>query len=225
VLADRLHEMATLNNRRQRWIAEKDVARAVADVRAQLDIGRALGLVAAELVGTYNLAELLYWAGDTEAAWPYVERVVVLATRRPDLVPRPVVQLLEVRLLAFEGRWREARALGETVAELHRFAQATGRSDEQLLPGEETLLDAILLASTDGSAEAWAAVRARPARDPEVQQAIEVIEMQALGALRAGDLAGARRELEAALQIARQLPNVMEARLLRRLSSLDAPRS
>jgi len=70
--------------------------------------------------------------------------------------------------------------------------------------------------------EAWAAVRARSKRCSEEQQAIEVIELQALGALRVGDLAGAKRALREALTVAQGLPNVMEARLLDRLSKPDA---
>jgi tetratricopeptide (TPR) repeat protein len=219
---DRFHELAALNNRRAVWIAEKDVARATADLHDQLDIGRALGLVLVELVGTYNLGELLYQAGYVEAARPHVERAVALAMRRSDLLPRPLARLLELRLLAFEGRWQEAQALGTAIAELHRSAQAQGRSDAELLPGEQVLLDAILLASTRGGDEAWAGVRERSRSCSEEQQSIEVIEMQALGALRVGDLAGARRSLEEALDVARGIPNIMEARLLRRLAWIDS---
>jgi tetratricopeptide (TPR) repeat protein len=219
---DRLHELAALNNRRKFWIAEKDVARAAADLRELLDIGRALGLVLVELVGAYNLGELLYLAGDVEAAWPHVEHVVTLAARRSDLLQRPLARLLELRLLAFEGRWQEVQGLGAEIAELHRTAQTEGRSEAQLLPGEEVLLDVILLASTGGGDEAWAEVRERSRRHSVEQQSIEVIEMEALGALRMGDLVEARRSLGEALEVARQIPNVMEARLLRTLSRIDA---
>jgi tetratricopeptide (TPR) repeat protein len=228
---DRLHEIAALNNRRLVWIAEKDVARAAADLHALLDIGRTLGLVLVELVGTYNLGELLYQAGDVEAAWPHVERAVALAARRPDLLPRPIVRLLELRLLAYEGRWQEVRALSAAVAELQRAAQTQGRVEEQQLASEALLLDALQLASGGGGgagggagpwAQAWDQVRARSERCAEDQRPIEIIEMQALGALRAGDLAVARRCLGEAIDLARRIPNVMEARLLHRLSSLDA---
>jgi eukaryotic-like serine/threonine-protein kinase len=219
---DRLHEIAVLNNRRLVWIAEKDVARATADLQALLELGRTLGQVVVELVGTYNLGELLCQAGDAAAAWPHVERAVALARRRAALLPRPLPRLLELRLLAFEGRWQEADALGASLTELQRAAQAAGRSDEQLLPGEQVLLDAIRLASTGGTAEAWAIVRERSQRYSEEQQAIEVIEMQALGALRVGDVAAARRALGEALEVARTIPNVMEPRLRHRLSSIEA---
>jgi predicted ATPase len=218
---DRFHEIAALNNRRKVWIAEKDIERAAADLHAQLEIGRTLGLVLVELVGAYNLGELLYQAGNAEAARPHVERAVALAARRSDLLPRPLARLLELRLLAFEGRWQEAQALGTEIAELHRAAQAQRRSDAELFPGEELLLDAILLASTGGSDEAWAEVRDRSKRCSKEQQAIEVIELQALGALRAGDLAAARRSLGEAVEVARGIPNVMEARLLRMLARVD----
>ncbi|HWO21625.1 MAG TPA: protein kinase [Kofleriaceae bacterium] len=223
---DRIHELAALNNRRLVWIAEKDVARATADLQALLEIGRTLGLVLVELVGTYNLGELLYQADDAAAARPYVERAVALSTRRPDLLPRPVARLLELRLLAFEGRWQETEALGASLVELQRAAQAEGRSDAQLLPSELVLLDAIRLASAGGTAEAWAEawadVRERSKRYSEEQQAIEVIEMQALGALRVGDVAAARRSLGEALEVARAIPNVMEPRLRHRLAAIEA---
>ncbi len=221
---DRLHELAALNNRRKVWIAERDVPRAAADLHALLEIGRALGLVLVELVGSYNLGELLYQAGDLEAAWPHVEHAVALAARRTDLLPRPLARLLEVRLLAFEGRWQEAQALGAEIAELHRAAQAQGRLDGALCPSEELLLDAVLVAAGGGTDAAWAEIRARTPRCSEEQHAIEVIEIQALGALRAGDLAGARRALEEALGVAEKIPNVMRARLLRRLSALGTAR-
>ncbi len=185
---DRLHEVAALNNRRLTWIAEKDVARAAADLETQLEIGRGLGMVVLELVSAYNLGELLCQAGDAVAARPHVERAAALAARRTDIMPRPVARLLELRLLAFEERWPEVKALGAAIAKQHRGAQGGGRSDEQLLPSEELLLDAILLASGGGSDEAWAEVRARSKRCSEEQQAIEVVELQALGALRSGDL-------------------------------------
>ena len=219
---DRFHELAALNNRRKLWIAEKNVARAAADLRAQLDIGRALGLVLVELVGTFNLGELLYLAGDVDAAWPHVEHAVALAARRSDLLPRPLAPLLELRLLAFEGRWQEVQVLGAEITALHRSAQAEGRSDAQLLPGEEVLLDAILLASAGGSGDAWAEVRERSQRYSEEQQAIEVIELESLGALHAGDLIAARRALGAALEVARGIPNIMEARLRHTGSRIDA---
>jgi tetratricopeptide (TPR) repeat protein/predicted Ser/Thr protein kinase len=228
---DRLHELTALNNRRRVWIAEKDVARAEADLRGMFELGRTLGLVLAELVGSYNLGELLYQAGDVDAAWPHVDHAVTLATRRADLQPRPVARLLELRLLAYEGRWQEVESLGAVVAEAHRSARAEGRSDAELLPSEEVLLDAVLLAATGAGTgasdktwdEAWAALRARSAERAEEQHAIEVIELQALGALRVGDPAAARRALGEALELARRIPNVMEARLLQRLSQLDEP--
>jgi serine/threonine protein kinase/predicted ATPase len=222
---DRLHEMAVLNNRRLVWIAENDTARATADMGAQLELGRALGLVVVELVGTYNLGELLYQVGDAAAARPHVERAVSLAARRTDILPRPVARLLELRLLAFEERWTEAQALADQIAAQHRTAKAQGNSDAQLQPSEEILLDAILLAlagGEGGGAEAWADVRARSKLHSEEQTAIEVIELQALGALRAGDLLSARRTLEEALEVAREIPNVMEPRLRRRISWIDA---
>jgi hypothetical protein len=216
--------MAVLNNRRKVWIAKKDLGRAAADLHAQLELGRALGLVFVELIGSYNLGELLYQAGDLAAAWPHVEHAVALAARRTDLLPRPLPRLLEARLLAFEGRWQEARALGAEIAELHRAAVTQGRTDAALLPSEKLLLDAILLAATDSDDSAWADVRERSARCSEDQQSIEVIEMQALRALRAGDLDAAHRLLEEALDAARQIPNVMDARLLDRLAQVAAMR-
>jgi tetratricopeptide (TPR) repeat protein len=219
---DRPHELAALNNRRKVWIAEKDVARAAEDLHAQLEIGRTLGLVLAELVGEYNLGELLYQAGDAEAARPHVERAVALAARRSDLLPRPLARLLELRLLALEERWQEAHALGGEISELHRAAQTQGRSEAALLPSEALLLDAILLAASGGSEEAWAEIRTRSMRCSEEQQPIEVIELQALGALRAGNRGEARRLLGEALEVARRIPNVMEARLRRTLARIDA---
>jgi hypothetical protein len=112
--------------------------------------------------------------------------------------------------------------------------RAQGRQDAELLASEEVLLDAVLLACGVGGGDeawagawagAWAEVRARSVRCSEEQQAIEVIEMQALGALRAGDHAGARRALEEALALARVTPNVMEPRLTHRLAQLDARRA
>jgi len=218
---DRLQELTVLNNRRRLWIAEQDVARAAADLHAMLDLGRTLGLVLVELVGSYNLGELLYQAGDLDTAWPHVEQAVELAARRPDLQPRPIARLLELRMLAFEGRWQEVEVLGAELAELHRSARDEGRSDAELLPGEEVLLDAVLLARTGGDEAAWADVRARSSRHAEEQTPIEVVELQALGALRAGDLAGARHALEDALALTRRIPNVMDGRLRRRLAQLD----
>ena len=46
--------------------------------------------------------------------------------------------------------------------------------------------------------------------------------MQALGALRVGDLARARRSLGEALEVARGIPNILEARLRDTLARIDA---
>ncbi len=219
---DRLHEMAALNNRRQVWVAEKNVARAAADLRILLELAWALGMVFVEIAGSFNLGELLYRAGDANAAWPYVERAVTLAVRRPDLHARPLARLLELRLLAYEERWQEAHALGAEIAELHRAARAEGRTDAELLPDEELLLDAVRLACAEGGAEQWAEVHARSRSCFEQEQRIELLELQALGALRVGDLPSARQRLEEALGVAREVPNVMEARLRRRLAWIDA---
>ena len=57
-------------NRRQLWIGKRDLDRALEDSRRSIQLAREIGFVAASFMGEYNLAELLYQAGDADGACP-----------------------------------------------------------------------------------------------------------------------------------------------------------
>ena len=80
---DRMHLAVALVNRRSVRIARKQVEPAVEDAIRCIQIGRELGIPEIEYACEYNVGELLYFTGDTAAAWPHVHRAVALEARRP----------------------------------------------------------------------------------------------------------------------------------------------
>ena len=75
------------------------------------------------------------------------------------------------------------------------------------------LADMVDLATRDAADAEWEALLARSARDSVEQEPIEVAEMRARAALRAGRPDVARAALEQALRLSARIPNLLEARV------------
>jgi tetratricopeptide (TPR) repeat protein len=206
---DRFHLGGAINNRRNVWVARKDLANALKDQERFMHLGRELGVVGWEYFAEYNLGELYYQAGDTASAEPHITRAIELERRHLEVAARPWALLLHARVLAWEGRFAQARErLGHV-----REGLAVRRHAAELSPSEEVLYAMVELATRDASAEAWRELQQRSAEVSVEQEPLEVLEMMARAASRRGEHQEAARILDQALQLAARLPNVMEARI------------
>ncbi|WP_342378728.1 protein kinase [Myxococcus stipitatus] len=210
---DLFHLGSAINNRRNLWVARRDLANALKDQERFMHLGRELGMVGWEYFAEHNLGELHYQAGDAEAAAPHISRAIALERRHPEVAPRPWALLLQARTLAWMGRQTRARELLGQV----RQVLTEGRTGMELSPSEEVLISMVELATQDASADDWRTLRERSSQVSVEQEPLEVLEMMGLAALRRGEPREAVHILTDALQLASRIPNLMEARLRRSL--------
>ncbi|MCG8424251.1 MAG: protein kinase [Proteobacteria bacterium] len=212
---DRMHLAVALTNRRVLCIARDNVDQAVLDGQRGIDLGRELGILELEYACEYNLGELLYLAGDVDAAWPHVRRAVELESRRPSGAGRPLAELLKARVLSFEERLAEMRVVVDRLRDQQAAAERDGLMEAVFLPSEKLLFAMVDLTDRDTDPAEWQAMRDRAKRVAVEQEHIEVIEMYGLWLCRRG-LAGAAEPVFAeALDVAQRVPNVMTRRLRR----------
>jgi tetratricopeptide (TPR) repeat protein len=212
---DRAHLMVAILNRRSLSIGRRDLARALEDSRRGIALAREVGSIPATFMGEYNLAELLYQAGDTVAVWAHLARALDLEQKRWSGIGRPVARLLEARLLAFLGRDLEARALYKSISAEQAEAERNGQHEVLFMPSEQVLLALVDLCTRDATEEEWNELRARAGTSSVEQELIEVAEMTALARLRRGQIEAARQAMAEARAHAVSIPNVMESRLRR----------
>jgi eukaryotic-like serine/threonine-protein kinase len=210
---DQIHLMAAYLNRRQLWLGRRNLERALDDTRRGIQIAREIGLVQASFGGEYNLGELLYQAGDPDAAWAHVRRAVELEEKRLSGYSRPAARLLEARVLAYLGRDQEARRVLAAIAASQAEAERTGNAEGLLLPSEQVLLRLVDLCTKEATDTEWKDLEARARSASVEQEPIEIAEMTALALGRRGQVDRARRMLDEALALAEKIPNVMERRL------------
>jgi tetratricopeptide (TPR) repeat protein len=210
---DRVHVAVALLNRRQIWIARRDLANAVEDTRRCIQIASELGLATTVFMGSYNLGEMFYQAGQAEAAWPHVLRAVEIEERRSSGVGRPVARVLQARLLAFEGQQQSARSLVDEIRAHQAGLAASGTTDGLLMPSEDVLLTLVDLFTRDASDDDWRALRSRADTYAVEQELIEVADLEARWLARRGRTAEARRRFEDAHRLAERIPNLLEPRL------------
>ncbi|MFY0525977.1 tetratricopeptide repeat protein [Archangium gephyra] len=210
---DRLHLGSAINNRRNLWVARNDFQGAMQDQERFLHLGRELGMVGWEYFAEHNMGELLYQAGDAEAAAPHIARAIELERHHPEMAPRPWALLLQARALAYTGQDEKTRAL---LTEIRRTLKQSGA---EFSPSEEVIFDAVELATRDATPEEWEALLARSNECSVEQEPLEVLELRGLAWLRRGERAAAVRCLEEALRRAEKIPNVMGGRLKRSLQS------
>ncbi|AKQ69135.1 putative serine/threonine-protein kinase pknB [Myxococcus hansupus] len=213
---DHFHLGSAINNRRNLWVARKELTRALKDQERFMHLGRELGMVGWEYFAEHNLGELHYQAGDAEAATPHITRAIALERRHPEVASRPWALLLQARALAWTGRHPRAR---EVLAQV-RQVMAEGPPGVELSPSEEVLFSMVELATRDASPEAWWSLRERSAQVSVEQEPLEVLEMMGLAALRRGDHEEAARVLREALERSRHVPNLMEGRIRRSLAKV-----
>jgi hypothetical protein len=126
-----------------------------------------------------------------------------------------VVQLLQARLLLYQGEEGRAREIIEAVRDQQARATTAGRNDTAMAPAEEVLWSMIDLATRDASDEEWDALEERSARHSVGQEQIEVIEARARARARRGRHEEAKAALARAIETAGRIPNMMQERLAR----------
>jgi tetratricopeptide (TPR) repeat protein len=201
------------NNRRNVWVARRDVAGAVDDLERTIRIGRDLGMSGIEYFGEFNIAELLYQAGHFDEARPHARRAVEIESSHPETAPVPHGLLLEARLLARLGDTARARGRLEEVRAAVERGRERGWHGSELGPSEEVLASMVDLATRGAGPEEWDGLVERSRRFSVEQEPIEVAELRGLSALRAGRIEEARAAVTGALELARTIPNLMEERL------------
>jgi tetratricopeptide (TPR) repeat protein len=219
---DQSHLMGAYMNRRVLWLGRRNLERALDDTRKCIQIAREMGLVAQSFMAEFNLGELLYSAGDAEAAWPHVRRSVELEVKQLSGVPSPAARLLEARLLVYLGRDQEARRLIDELSALQAEAERKGDQNALFAPTERVLFSLVDLCTREAPDEEWAELHARARTDSWEGELVEVVEMTALALGRRGRIDDARRALAEALALAETTPHVMDKRLAQAKQLLQA---
>jgi tetratricopeptide (TPR) repeat protein len=205
---DVLHLASALNNRRSVWIARGELEHALEDQAAFVRIGRDLGMIGIEYVGQFNAGELHYLSGAATAALPHVHRAVEIERRHPEVAVWPLARLLMARQHAWVGDVEIAGAW------LDEMRQALGAcAAPRLAPSDAVLEGAVELALACATPEEWDRLCDRSRADSVEQERIEVQELRALAAHRAGRRDEASAALEEAVGLAARIPNVMHRRL------------
>jgi tetratricopeptide (TPR) repeat protein len=184
-------------------------------------LGRELGFVPAEYFGELNVCELLYQAGQLDAAAEHARRAIEIEERHPEVASRPTAVLRLARIEAYRGHDAAARGLLARIEESVGKARAEGRTSGALSAAEEVLVGMVDLATRDSTAAEWDALLDRSARSSVEQEPIEVAELRGAWAMRRGRLEEARRAYAEAMARARKIPHVMDDRLRRGLAACE----
>jgi tetratricopeptide (TPR) repeat protein len=219
---DDLHLAVAINNRALLRACLGDRAGMLADMERGLALARRLGQAMLELVSRYNLAEYLGLMDDAAEAEPHLRRALEIDRRLNAGAGRPLVDLLAARLSLCRADEPGARATLGHIRAHQAHARAAGHHDALMVPAEEALCDAVELALGAADAPVWDALEARSRLCSVGQEHLEVLDLRALGALRAGRADEALAALSRALEASARIPNVMSARLARRLAEAEA---
>lgn len=215
---DTIHLGPALSNRALLCACRGDTEGMLADYQRVFALGRALGQRELEVISQYNLGESFYLMDDLETAAPYIERAIEVDSRGTGGEARAVVLLLRARFLLYQGDERAAREEALKIRRREAAARESGHEDALLAPSEDVLCSMIELATRDAADAEWDALEDRSLSVSIGQERIEVLEARGLWALRRGRIKEAQKYLERALGEASRIPNVMAARVRRRLA-------
>jgi tetratricopeptide (TPR) repeat protein len=218
--ADRLHLAVAIGHRALVWGCRDDKERMVADMERGLSLVRELGHSTLELADEYNLGEVLLLMDDARAAEPHIRRALAIDRRISGDPGRPVVALLEARLLLHQGEVAAARVIATRIRSRQADLRTQGEGDTLMAPSEDVLCTMVELATSDAGPDAWDPLEARSERFSVGQERIEVVETRAVQAWRTGRVEEARLHLRRAVDLAAQIPNALGPRLSRRLHEL-----
>ncbi len=213
-----MHLATAINNRALLWGCLGDRERMIADMERGVSIARALGQDSLELIARYNLGEYLYLAGRSRRGRP--PRAVAPWTSSTASAATPAAPwwCCSTRASATTAATSWPRAPSSTGS-----ARARPRPRPPANPTRSWSLRRTSSArpsspaTQDAGAPAWDELEERSARFSVGQEQVEVLEMRGLSALRGGRHGEAAAALEKAIAAAARIPNVMGARLRRRL--------
>jgi eukaryotic-like serine/threonine-protein kinase len=221
---DRLHLGTVMQNKVLLHMARRNAAGVIEDTKQFLAISEELGMLSGVYRAHYNIAELYYQTGNVAAGLPHLQEAIALNTRLAGgdgSGARPDALLLKARMHLFREELDVARAL---VTDIVRHQDDVGRQklDEALLlPPERLLLSMVRLACAPGTSDAEWDELIEQAQTVAVQSdPVEVVELAAMAAARAGRTERAATLLERALKMAEAIPNIMEDRLRSDLARL-----
>ncbi len=227
---DRVHVAVALLNRRQIWIAHRDLARAHrGHARVHPDRARA-GPGDDDLHGVVQPGRDVLPGGRRGGG--VAARQPGRRAREPALQRRGAAgRAPACRRACWRSRattsWR-ARGCRRSAATRSAWRQS-GTTDGLLMPSEDVLLTMVDLFTRDANDQEWADLRARAEKFSVEQEPIEVADIEARWLARRGRFVEASQKFEEAHRLAQRIPNVMEARLRNGVadlpeSALAAPR-
>jgi eukaryotic-like serine/threonine-protein kinase len=214
---DRQHLAGAISNRYFLWLALGDVDKAARDALRCRQIGREIGLSELEYSGSYNLAELYYYAGDLDSARPHLRQAQEI---EPSNSKRPLSLLLEARFLIHTGDASGAAEVLARIAADQERARASEDMDALFIDSEDVLYHMVQLAVGEAADEQWQALRERAQKSAQPHDLAEILEIAALVAMRQGKPDKAIGLFEQALEACKRTSHLIEKRIERELASL-----
>lgn len=222
---DLWHVAAAYTNRATLWHGLRNVERLLSDLATTVRLSREIGEASLEWVAVYNLAESEYVMGKLDEARERARRALDLSKQLFGDLNREVSvsELLLARIALYAEDLEAAARHAQSIAERTTRAQVAGESDAELEPGQQTLLEMVLLGTRGAPFSAWQNVLSRT-RSFQLQpmEEVELLERAVLEALRAGEYAQGRELYQQARSISAQKPNLISERVDARLGPMFA---
>ncbi len=185
---DLFHLAVASSNRLGLWTKLRRHDRARADLARALAVARDLGNVQLERVASHNLAELLYFRGDLDAALPLAERSRTLQLRFFSAHPIANDALLLARILAArDERHGDVRSL---------LAWVEANVDARALTPSSRMLARMVELVLEPRRDAWRALGDEAAEVALLDEHAEVLHAAVVAATRSGDVELARSRAE-----------------------------
>lgn len=217
---DMLHLTAALGNRVHLWAARGNWHRMSADLEDHHVMAQALGNARLERNAHYNAAMFYYWRGDLESARQHVERGLAFDERSGGHVLRPEGLLLRARVELAAGNLEAARTITAQIDAQQSSAERQNQQEAMLRPSDRLLWSMLQLSVNDQvDQSAWEAVIERARVMSVVYELVEIRDVQARTALRAGQVTEACAAWHAALALAQPSAAFMVERLQAALAS------
>ena len=222
---DLWHVAAAYTNRATLWHGLRNVERLLSDLATTVRLSREIGEASLEWVAVYNLAESEYVMGKLTDARERASRALTLSKQLFGDLNREVsvCELLLARIALYAEDLVAAGLHAQTIAERTARAHAAGESDAELEPGQQTLLEMVLLGTRAAPLPEWQSLLSRT-RSFQLQpmEEVELLERAVLEALRQGEYEKGRELFEQARSISAQKPNLISERVDARLGPMFA---
>jgi hypothetical protein len=199
----------------------------LSDFKRLVQIAREYGYVLSESTVMRDLGEVYFMIGQPEEAEPYTRRAIELFKKTVGEGSR--TESCECLLIRSKWVAGDMQATGELLQALlarQTEAEAAGRASALLLPTERLVIDGVALGLRAGTdAEFDALIAKGRAVAMQAMDIVELMEIKAVSALRAGRRADGIRLMEEALAEAEQNAKLTSDRLRRQIqrATEDAP--